>query len=123
MHPPSHRRHRSQRQRKKLRVAEFQELGFSIDAQFQASVTQDAREALLDRFVTDCIERHALAFGGGIESGFVCSFQPGRTVTEADRQRATDWLSRCPEVASAQAGPLEDCWYAGQAIFTPASPG
>lgn len=47
------------RQRKKLRLGEFRELGFAASAQFRSQLNDDEREAVLDTF-TACIEANGL---------------------------------------------------------------
>ncbi|BDM65288.1 hypothetical protein NFHSH190041_27400 [Shewanella sp. NFH-SH190041] len=56
---------RSRRLRKKLRVDEFQELGFDINWTFNADVSEAQIDSLVDKFIDEVIEVRGLGFHGG----------------------------------------------------------
>lgn len=58
-------KNRSPRLRKKLRVDEFQELGFDIQWTFEDSVSETDIDALVDEFIDQVIEPRQLGFHGG----------------------------------------------------------
>lgn len=55
---------RSRRLRKKLRLGEFQELGFSVDVTFRRLLTSDALDVFLDALLLEAIEPRRLMYGG-----------------------------------------------------------
>jgi uncharacterized protein YggL (DUF469 family) len=105
--PPN--RHRSRRLRKKLRIAEFQELRFPVSMEYENPLNPDEQEAFLTAFLDEVIERRDLAYGGGVDTGFVCRFGRG-SVTEEDRESVSAWLLARTDVTSPSVGPLADCW-------------
>jgi uncharacterized protein YggL (DUF469 family) len=105
----------NRRQRKKVRVGEFQELVFEIRVSFR----QPTEDALLDTFLDDfigLIESRGLAFGGGVNgsslegSGVVSAWGRG-SPTDEDRQAVLHWLQQRPEVETADVGAFVDGWY------------
>ena|SRR5471030_2116630 len=100
---------RNRRLRKKLRIGEFQQLGFPIEFHLRPGLTDEVAWAFWDAFICDAIEFNGLMFGGG-ESGYVCGV--GRTSAHEEHRRAIEsWLCARPEVQSAKIGPLEDAWH------------
>lgn len=105
---------RNRRLRKKLRVGEFQELGFEVRARVVASLTEDERSTLLDRFVEECIEPIDLGFGGGLNDdldGFVVSMKRRASATDEQREKVRAWLSARSELSAIEIGPLTDAWH------------
>ena len=117
-HLPSARTLRSlnHRQRKKLRVGEFQELVFEVRVQFHQSMGDAAYDAFLDGFI-DLIESRQLAVGGMggqvplLETDGVVSAWGRGSPTEEDRAAIVEWLRQRRDVASADAGEFVDGWY------------
>lgn len=103
----------NRRQRKKHRLGEFRELGFSLAWQFHKPEDENFVDNFLDAFI-EVVEARDLCFGGGFDSiggdGFVCRLKRG-SATEADRFALVDWLSRHPAVATVQAGVFRDAWH------------
>lgn len=105
----------NRRQRKKLRVGEFQELAFELEIGFKTPIEDAAYEDFIYAFI-DFAEARGLvlgAFGGKLpieRTDGLVSAQKG-SCTEDDRATLTAWLQARPEVASASAGPLRDGWY------------
>lgn len=101
------------RLRKKLRKGEFQELGFEVGYACSEGLTDDACDAVFDRFILEAIEGNDLAFGGGGPrrvDGFVTVWGRG-SVTEAQREAVERWLAASPEVKRFEIGPPVDAWY------------
>ncbi|GAA4503348.1 50S ribosome-binding protein YggL [Pseudaeromonas paramecii] len=103
---------RSRRLRKKLRVDEFQELGFELNWHFAAGTEPRQVDAVIDRFIADLIEPRGLAFAGSgylAWEGLVCTQAIGRC-SEEDRQAVEQWLSANGGQAI-EVSPLFDVWY------------
>lgn len=105
----------NRRQRKKLHLGEFQELGFDVHARIATPLSVDDRDKLLDAFIEQCIEPIGLGFGGGLNDdlgGFAVSMQKRGSATDEQRERVRRWLSTRPEFSAVEIGPLADAWYA-----------
>lgn len=101
--------HRSRRLRKKLRIDEFQELGFPVEFRFAHDLSEAQRTMFWDTFLAEAIEANSLMFGGG-ESGYVCTL--GRkSATDLHRSQVQFWLAARPEIHSSSVGLLEDVWH------------
>ncbi len=102
---------RSRRLRKKLRIGEFQELGFEVTITLREGRDETRLTAFWDDFIREALERNGLAYGGGM-SGFVTTVGLG-SATEAHREAVLTWLRARPEVRAADVGPLIDAWHGG----------
>ncbi|MCE9967497.1 YggL family protein [Aeromonas salmonicida] len=104
---------RTRRLRKKLRVGEFQELGFSISFRFDSQL--HTLDQALDHWI-EFVESQGWGFGGGggegsdILSGYLASFERG-TLWEVDRERARQWLDSQPGFTCTQCAELSDAWH------------
>lgn len=107
--PPPPKRRRSRRLRKKLRVGEFQELGFDYELARPAKPSIEEQDRFLDQLLEDLVEPRGLSMGGGVACGLV-SARKG-SPTEEDRLAFDAWLRRWPSVQSVKVGPLRDAWY------------
>lgn len=109
--PPPAKRRRSRRLRKKLRVGEFQELGFDYELAWPrpSKPSIEEQDRFLDQLLEDLVEPRGLSMGGGVDCGFV-SARKG-SPTEEDRLAFDAWLRRRPGVQSVKVGPLRDAWY------------
>lgn len=103
-------RQQSRRLRKKLRLGEFQQLGFEISITLKPNLGIDDLDRFLDEFILDAIEKNDLAFGGGTDCGFITTWKRG-SASEAHRTIVENWLSRRQDVVSVALGPLVDAWY------------
>jgi uncharacterized protein YggL (DUF469 family) len=104
---------RSQRQRKKLHIGEFQELGFCFEAKLKEGTNDDA---LIDAFLEEAIAPQQLSFGGWVTSGTVEKMGRGSVSPEA-RQSVLAWLKSRPEIVALKASELMDIWYStGKAV-------
>lgn len=107
----------NRRQRKKLRLGEFQELGFEITGVCPEPLPEDAADRFLDGLF-EFVEARRLCAGGGFGAGsesrfsmFVCAIGRG-SATEEDRQAIEAWLKSQPCIRNVCAGPLRDAWHA-----------
>jgi uncharacterized protein YggL (DUF469 family) len=106
----------NRRQRKKLRVGEFQELVFEVRIRFRQPMRDAALDAFVDGFI-DLIESRRLIVGGLggrlplLETTGIVSTRERGSPTEENRLAVLDWLLRRPDVAEAEAGGFVDGWY------------
>jgi len=106
----------SRRQRKKLRVGEFAELGFTLEATLADNLTHEAEDALLDAWLNE-VDAHGVSFGGSFTGGNPSKlagmvFPVGPVKVDDDlRLGLVHWLNARPEVAKLAAGELGDVWY------------
>lgn len=101
------------RQRKKLRLGEFQELGFEVSANSTKELSQEERAKFIDDLIIS-VDGMGLLFAGGLNSklaGFVVVNALRGSVTEEQREAFGKWLASRPELADVQVGPLKDAWY------------
>ena len=106
----------NRRQRKKLRVGEFQELVFDVTFTVSQSTPDPANDDFMDAFL-NLIESRNLAFCGvsnlpplNRTDGTVAAAGRG-SASDDDRQAVSAWLQQRPEVANLQIGELFDGWY------------
>lgn len=98
-----------ERLRKKLRLREFREMGFSVKYDLEAAMTDDGLSSFWVKLI-DMVEANHLMIGGGINDFFVAT-DSRRSATEADRAVIQNWLQQQPEVSSIVIGPLVDAWH------------
>jgi uncharacterized protein YggL (DUF469 family) len=109
-------RRMNRRQRKKLRLQEFQELIFTVRAKFSRPLDENAYDPLLDDFIA-FIESRDLDVGGMggrlplSETEGVIQAWKRRSPTEEDRRAVVAWLSSRPEVVEASADDFVDGWH------------
>jgi len=113
--PPSKRRIRqlNPRQRKKLRLGEFQELVFALHWTNQQGLSEAELDAQLDELI-ELIESRGLLFGGGFSpnGGDGIVTRAGRSSTSAaDRDALVKWLRNHRAVLAVEAGEFVDGWY------------
>lgn len=104
------------RQRKKLRVGEFQEFVFEITVRFRQPMEDAALDAFMDGFIDLIESRHLIVGGLGgrlplMETNGIVSAWRRSSPTNEDRQAVLNWLEKHVEVANAEAGDLIDGWY------------
>jgi len=97
------------RLRKKLRLREFQEMGFKVKLELTDLGSDDAYFAFSDRLI-EVVEANNLLMGGGINDFFVCT-NSRRSATDADREAIETWLQQQPEVSAVNVSPLIDAWH------------
>ncbi|MBA6390303.1 YggL family protein [Colwellia sp. BRX10-3] len=106
-------KNRSNRLRKKLRVDEFQELGFDIAWKLDDGTDNETVDAFLTKFFDEAIDPNGLGFGGEGDTlwhGLICTQQLGKC-TEEHRQLVEKWLTD-NGASSVTVGPLYDVWWA-----------
>jgi uncharacterized protein len=108
------------RLRKKLRVGEFLELGFTARYQVRAGLAPAALDSLLDRFILEAIEANDLHCGGGggpAEWDFLVCANGRRSATDADRQGVRTWLEEQPDISVVFVGQLQGAWHGDDDAF------
>ncbi|MGA8148257.1 MAG: YggL family protein [Gallionellaceae bacterium] len=97
-------RKQSRRLKKKLRLDEFQQLGFEVSITLKPDLGMGDPDRFLDEFILDAIENNELAFGGGADCGFITNWKRG-SASEAHRTIIENWLSQRQEVVSVAVSP------------------
>ena len=106
-------KNRKTRLRKKLRVAEFQELGFDVAWQLPKEMNDNNVDEFLTKFFVEVIEPNGLGFGGEgdlLWHGLICTQKLGKC-TEQDRQTVESWLKDNGATA-VSVSDLYDVWWA-----------
>ncbi|MCS0583338.1 YggL family protein [Massilia pinisoli] len=104
------------RQRKKLRVGEFQEHCFDVELVFHSPMRGEPYHDFIHDFFGALEERGLLGGGfGGLEpfsetEGVVARIERG-SPSEADREAVIAWLRARPEVVDARALDFKDAWH------------
>jgi len=104
------------RQRKKLRVGEFQEHCFDVDIVFHAPMRGEPYHDFINDFFGLLEQRGLLGGGfGGREpfsetEGVVARIERG-SPTEDDREAVIAWLRARPEIVDARAKDFKDAWH------------
>lgn len=113
----------NRRQRKKLRLGEFQEFTFEVQVQFHEPLDEVAYDLFLDSFL-EFVEVRLLAFGGMSWrlpqtkiDGVISAWGHG-SPTDDDRQSVLAWLQERPEIALAK---VEELCNAGVSSVGPLS--
>lgn len=97
------------RQRKKLHIGEYKELGFTLEITLAEGVSAAQEDILVHDFFSEVIEKRHLMYGGVLPFGFVCRDSRG-DASEEDRQAVQAWLSQRAEVSAISVGELADAW-------------
>ncbi|KLN97525.1 YggL family protein [Moellerella wisconsensis] len=103
---------RSRRLRKKLRIDEFQELGFSVKWSFAEGTSVEEIDSVVDALILEVIEPQGLAFdASGYLSweGLVCLQGIGKC-TEEHRQSVNNWLT-AKGLKDVETSELFDVWW------------
>ena len=103
---------RNRRLRKKLRVDEFQELGFDVSWQFAADVTETQIDDIVDQFIAEVIEPRKLGFHGGGHKeweGIIATQSLGKC-TEDDRNAVKAFWDK-QAVSQVEITELYDIWW------------
>ncbi|AXF76881.1 YggL family protein [Erwinia tracheiphila] len=103
---------RSRRLRKKMHIAEFQELGFSIGFSFPEGTSEETIDATLDALITEVIDPNGLAFDGSGYlqwEGLICLQETGKC-TEEHRETVRKWLEN-RKLNAVQVTELFDVWW------------
>lgn len=106
-------KNRSRRIRKKLRVDEFQELGFDVAWKLQEGINGEELDAFITKFFEEAIQPNELGFGGEGDTlwhGLICTQALG-SCTEAHRTAVEKWLTD-NGATSVAVSDLYDVWWA-----------
>ena len=103
---------RTRRLRKKLHLAEFQELGFSVSFDFAKGTAIQVIDQTLDDFIDEVIDKHGLAYDG---SGYLhweglVYLQKIGKCSEQHREWVTQWL-QAKKLENINVSPLFDVWW------------
>lgn len=97
------------RLRKKLRLQEFQEMGFHTDFKLAIPSTREAEDLFWDKLF-DFVDAKGFSIGGSMSSFYVT--RAGRSsTTEDDREAFAAWLQQQPEILAVKVWPLDDAWH------------
>ena len=103
---------RSRRLRKKLRVEEFQEMGFDLSFNFPVNTAEATIDAVIDALIDEVIEPRKLAFAGSGHlawEGMICTQALGKC-TDEDRAVLKGWLE-AKGMEAVAVTELFDLWY------------
>ncbi len=103
---------RSRRLRKKMRIDEFQELGFSVKWTFPENTPIEEVDSFVDDFILNVIEPNGLAFdASGYLSweGLICLQKIGKC-TEEDQAAVRKWLE-ARKLEEIRLSDLFDVWW------------
>ncbi len=106
-------KNRNRRLRKKLRVDEFQELGFDVAWRLADDTTDEQVDDFLSRFFAEVIEPKGLGYGGEGDTlwhGLICTQKLGKC-TDAHRAAVEKWL-KDNGVVAVSVSELYDVWWA-----------
>ena len=106
-------KNRSRRIRKKMRVDEFQELGFDVAWKLKDGISGDELDAFIDKFFAEAIQPNALGFGGEGDTlwhGLICTQALG-SCTDEHRSAVEKWLTD-NGATSVAVSDLYDVWWA-----------
>ncbi len=109
-------KHLNHRQRKKLRVGEFQELVFEVRMAFRQPLEAADYDVLFDAFIALIESRHLAVGGLGgrlplVDTDGIVSAWGRGSPSDDDRQAVLDWLKNRSELAHAEVGQFVDGWY------------
>ena len=104
------------RLRKKKRVADFRETGFSVRFA-NAPLSPDQQYSLASDWISQGIEANGLSFMGTNDTttwdGFIALGRRG-SATEEHRSAIEKWLSQDKRVTDQHVGPLVDAWHSSK---------
>lgn len=106
-------KNRNRRLRKKLRVDEYQELGFDIGFKLDEKSSHEQVDAFINKFFSEAIEPQGLGFGGEGDTlwhGLVCTQKLGKC-TEENRTNVEKWLTT-NGATTVSVSELYDVWWA-----------
>lgn len=106
-------KNRTRRLRKKLRVDEFQELGFDVAWQLPSDFDDQAIDGFIEKFFAEVIQPNGLGFGGEGDTlwhGLICTQKLGKC-TDKNRKAVETWLAD-NGASSVAVSELYDVWWA-----------
>ncbi|GIU51585.1 MULTISPECIES: 50S ribosome-binding protein YggL [Shewanella] len=105
-------KNRTRRLRKKLRVDEFQELGFDVVWTFEESISEEDIDKTVDEFIDQVIEPRNLGFHGGghkMWEGIIATQQIGKCTEEDVAAVKAFWEAK--KVSELEVSALYDIWW------------
>lgn len=106
-------KNRNNRLRKKLRVDEYQELGFDIGFKLADDSDSETIDTFMNKFFDEAIEPNGLGFGGEGDTlwhGLICTQKLGKC-TEEHRSIVEKWLID-NGATTVSVSALYDVWWA-----------
>ena len=106
-------KNRNRRLRKKLRVDEYQELGFDLAWKLPDDTNNEGIDNFIVKFFNDIIEPNSLGFGGEgdvLWHGIICTQKIGKC-TDEHRSMVEKWLNDNGATA-VSVSELYDVWWA-----------
>jgi len=106
-------KNRNRRLRKKLRVDEFQEIGFDIAWKLADGTDNEAIDVFIVKFFKEAIEPNGLGFGGEgdlLWHGIICTQKIGKC-TQEQKLMVEKWLTD-NGATSVTTSDLYDVWWA-----------
>lgn len=103
---------RNTRQRKKMHLGEFQELGFLVNWQFDEGTSIDQIDEIVDKFIIEVIQANNLAYEGSGYlhwEGLVCLEKIGKC-EEKHRTLVKNWLE-ANGIKQVEISELFDIWW------------
>jgi uncharacterized protein YggL (DUF469 family) len=97
------------RLRKKLRLREFQEMGFHVDFDVNLASNIETENAFFNKLL-DFVDGQELSIGGSMNSFYVTRTKRD-SATDVDRNVVEAWLQQQPEVSSVKVWPLDNSWH------------
>ncbi|AWX14204.1 hypothetical protein CEP49_06400 [Mergibacter septicus] len=102
----------NRRQRKKMHLGEFQELGFLVNWQFAEGTDVNTIDQVVDRFIGEVIKPNGLAYEGSGYlhwEGLVCLEKVGKC-DESHRELVKNWLEN-NGIQQIEISQLFDIWW------------
>ncbi|MFC0322870.1 YggL family protein [Gallibacterium melopsittaci] len=103
---------RNRRQRKKMHIDEFQELGFLVNWQFAENTPVTEIDQVVDRFIDEVIKPNGLAYEGSGYlhwEGLICLEKLGKC-DDSHRQLVKTWLEQ-NGLSQVEVSELFDIWW------------
>ena len=103
---------RNARQRKKMHLAEFQELGFLVKWQFEEDTSIQKIDEIVDKFIREVIQANGLAYEGSGYlhwEGLVCLEKIGKC-NENHQSLVRNWLE-ANNLKQIEISELFDIWW------------
>lgn len=97
------------RLRKKLRLREFQEMGFEVQFDFTHEKTEEKVYAFWDEKI-EFVESQGLFIGGGM-TNFFATADYRKSAKPEQREALLNWLNARADVKDVVVGPLRDAWH------------
>lgn len=103
------------RLRKKKRLGEFKEFGFSVGFRYSNALDGNAEDELTARFIDEAIIDNGLQFGGGGCSpewrGFVVAEKKRNSTSKHHQEAVEQWFIQESEILEYYVTPMVDTWH------------